>query len=217
MKKEERMDTEHRKFPARINFKGRIYYRGLQSIICRAIGLLFIKKVRGLENIPKNGPFLVIPNHGSFVDFMLVMDSLRPRRFLLFFIKSKYFDKKIWNHFLVQMGQIRADKHSIPRSLRGLKDQVSVVLFAEGTRTRNGNIGDAYPGLGMVGSKSNVPVIPMGIKGAYEFWPWNKKFPNLFYGKKIEIGFGKPLFFQQFDGPDEFSHEVMKQVKKLAK
>jgi 1-acyl-sn-glycerol-3-phosphate acyltransferase len=203
-------------FPKAVSFLGKIYYLLLQHLICRLTGLLLVKKIEGLHNIPSTGPFLLIPNHSSFVDFMLVMDSVRKRRFLSFFIKVKYFDMKIWNHFLLKMKQIRADKASIKKSISILSDGYPVVLFAEGTRTRDGKIGDAYPGLGMVAELTDAPVIPMGIKGAYQFWPWDRKIPNLLQGKKIEIAFGAPMDFEKFADAKVFSTEVMKFVKQLA-
>lgn len=208
---------EARTFPAYLKFLGKIHYFLLQNIVCRATGLLFVERVEGLENLPPNGPFLVVPNHGSFVDFMLVMDCLRRRRFLTFFIKKKYFDMKIWNRVLVWMCQIRADKYSIKNALNVLSTGYPVILFAEGTRTLTGEVGNAYPGLAMVGSMAKVPIIPMGINGAYEFWPWNKRFPNLLYGKKISVTFGEPVFFEQFADREEFMEKVMDEVKRLAK
>lgn len=202
-------------FPKAVKFFGRVYYFLLQHLICRTIGFLVVRKITGLENIPPGGPFLVVPNHSSFVDFMLVIDCLRKRRYLAFFVKKKYFDMKKWNHFLSRMGHIRADSHSIRRALAVLKEGCPVVLFAEGTRTRTGSMGDAYPGLGIVGSKAGVPVIPMGIKGAYELWPWNKKVPNLLQGRQIDISFGKPVSFECFSGVDEFAKKVMGDVKKM--
>lgn len=195
---------------------GRFYYGFLKNVICAVVGFIWARKVSGLENVPRRGAFLLVPNHGSFIDFMVVIYALRHIRLMSFFVKSKYFDMKAWNHFLAKMSQIRADRSSIKKALTYLKSGIPVVLFAEGTRTRDGEIGNAYPGLAMISGKVNVPVVPVGIKGAYDLWPWDKKFPNPLDGRAISISFGKPIFLKSFSSPKELSDSVMAEIKKLA-
>jgi|GEM_PF-1340903 len=211
---------KHKKelYPKSAMAKGRFYCWGLKHLISRFAGFLWLRKVRGVGYIPQQGPFLIVPNHQSFLDFMLVIFALKRVTNLIFFIKIPYFDMPLWKFFLFPMGHIRADRFSVKKALIFLtKEQLPVVLFAEGTRTRSGKVGDVYPGFGRIAKKiPNLKIIPIGISGAFDVWPWDKKFPRLHRG--VDLSIGKPLVFNEFSGDEEgFSRLVMKSINDLTK
>lgn len=197
--------------------EGWFYWWFTKNILAQVVGRIWVKNVKGLENIPQKGPFLVVPNHSSFIDFMVIMYVLRESGHLVFFIKEKYFEIKLWNKFLIEMHQIKADRRSIVRAKTALASGQPLVLFAEGTRTRSGEVGGAYPGLGAISSLVDVPVIPTGISGAFELWPWNKRFPSFSKRRSVQVSFGEPLRVGNFQSKEEFSTEVMKRVGELKK
>ncbi len=179
---------------------GRIYYSVLKNFFARIFAWIWLCKVKGEENIPKEGAFLIAPNHQSYLDFLLIIFVFRKSINLTFFIKKPYFNKLIWKHFLVQMGQIMADRRSIGKAISLLRDgQAPVVLFAEGTRTSTGEIGELNRSLAVIAEKiPDLKIIPVGIVGAFEAWPAGQKFPRL--GKKIKISIAKGVSFADIGG-----------------
>ncbi|MBT3356385.1 1-acyl-sn-glycerol-3-phosphate acyltransferase [bacterium] len=205
------------KYPENSSAKGRFYCWGLKNLVSRLAAFLWLREVNGLENIPDEGEYLIVPNHQSYLDFMLVIFALKKVKNLTFFVKTRYFDMPLWKFFLSPMGHIRADRKSISKAMRLLTDEnLPVVLFAEGTRTKTGKIGDPYPGFGRIAQKvPNVKIIPVGIKGAFEVWSWDRRGPKL-SGRKIDIRIGTALSFADFKGTEKaFSEKIMKEVAKL--
>lgn len=208
---------ESSNYPDSATSWGKFFCWGLKNLISIPVAFLWLKKVQGLQNIPRKGPYLVIPNHQSYMDFMLIIAAFRYIRNLIFFVKKPYFDIPLWKFFLFPMGHLRADRHSVNKALKLLvKEGHPVVLFAEGTRTRDGKVGDAYPGFGRIAEiVPGIPIIPVGIKGAYKVWPWNQKLPA-FPGRRVEISIGEALKFKDFEGSQaEFSELVMARIKEL--
>jgi len=76
------------------------------------------------------------------------------------------------------------------QSLRRLRDGWPLLVFPEGTRTKDGSIGSMRGGIGVLASRARVPVVPTLILGAFEAWPRNEKLPH---PSPIEVRYGKPL------------------------
>lgn len=209
--------SRRRLYPQSANAVGRFFCWGLKNLVSRTAAFFWLRKVRGLENLPVSGPFLVVPNHQSFMDFMLVIFALKQVTNLTFFVKKPYFDMPLWKFFLSPMGHIRADRTSVRKALNLLqKEHLPVVLFAEGTRTRTGKVGDAYPGFGRIAKKiPDLKIIPVGISGAFEVWPWDRKWPKL--SRSVDLTVGEALTFANFQGEEkEFSQLVMNRIHQLA-
>ncbi|MEA1926364.1 MAG: lysophospholipid acyltransferase family protein [Patescibacteria group bacterium] len=205
-------------YPDSMGFGSRLLYRVLRRIICCTMKFFWVKDVYGLENIPREGAFVVAPNHSSFIDWLVVFAALSRKKFISFLIKEKYYNKKFFNFFLRSMELMGTDGRSIRKAIRMLRNGHPVIIFPEGTRTRNGEIGEAIPGFSLISRVADVPVIPMGIKGAYELWPRDKKFPAFFQKKRIAVYFGKPMYVKKDSSKeelDEFSSEVMNEIKRL--
>jgi 1-acyl-sn-glycerol-3-phosphate acyltransferase len=178
---------------------GDFYYWVLKNLISRTVAFIWLGKLHGSENIPKEVPFLIVPNHQSYLDFLLIIWIFRKSGRLKFFIKESYFDNLFWNFFLVPMGQLRADAESIRRAMKLLREEkMPVVLFPEGKRTENGEIEELTGGLFVIARKNPaLKLVPVGISGAFEAWPRQKRFPR--FSKKIEISIGKPILLVDFE------------------
>lgn len=205
-------------YPGSMSFGNRLLYRVLRRIICFTMKFFWVKDIHGLENIPREGSFVIAPNHSSFIDWLVVFAALSHKKFLSFLIKEKYYDKRSLNFFLRSMELMGTDGRSIRKAIRMLRHGHPMIIFPEGTRTRNGEVGEALPGFGFISQSANVPVVPMGIKGAYELWPHDKKFPAFFQKKRIAAHFGKPMNVKKDSSKEEleeFSSEVMNEIKRL--
>jgi len=97
-----------------------------------------------------------------------------------------------------------------------------VIIFPEGTRSETNEVAPLKRGVALLASMAKCRVIPVGIKGAYEAWPKNKKFPRLFC--KITVIFGKPLDWKDYEKKysnkkqmqSEFTKDLEEAIKALS-
>lgn len=150
-------------------------------------------RVRGLENVPKEGAFLLLSNHQSFLDPVLIGVPIYRR--VHFVARDSLYKGKLAKKILqccmtipIKRGQ--ADTAAIKHILRTLKHGHGVGLFPEATRTNDGTIVDVKPGFGLLVRKSKAIVIPTVIEGAYESWPRHR---NFFLPGDIDISYGEPI------------------------
>jgi 1-acyl-sn-glycerol-3-phosphate acyltransferase len=86
-------------------------------------------------------------------------------------------------------------KEAVEKSIEVLKKGASLVIYPEGTRTRNGKMGEGKPGIAKIFLKTGVPILPVGIKGTFELMPPGTGFPKI--KRIVKINIGKPLFFEE--------------------
>jgi 1-acyl-sn-glycerol-3-phosphate acyltransferase len=89
------------------------------------------------------------------------------------------------------------DVKGVKESLKRLKAGHALLVFPEGTRTRDGTIGPMKAGIRFLAERAAVPIVPVLIEGAYEVWPRGMMFPTM---GRINILFGPPVAFG--DGAD---------------
>jgi len=189
------------------------------------IRLIWVKKVVGKEKLPKNGAYILAENHQSYFDW-LTLYSIMSRR-ISFLAAEKLFTSKFWRPFMEYTGQIKverdAEDKSVPLSL-GLEILASgqlLGIFPQGTRSRSGEIEKTYTGVARLALEARVPVVPVGVKNAFEVMAPSAKKPK--FKKIIEIYFGEPMDFSQYyDVPKtkelyrEITNEIMTEVARLA-
>jgi 1-acyl-sn-glycerol-3-phosphate acyltransferase len=172
---------------------------------------LHFERAYNSHNVPVDGPVLFVCNHQSFFDPMIVGCPLDREvdymaRDTLF--KHPLFGKLIRsvNAFPVKRGE--ADLGAIKETLRRLKDQRSVLLFPEGTRTVDGHISEFKTGLALLARKARCPVVPVVIDGAFEAWPRNCPISKPLI--PIRVTYGKP-----FDSEEVKNYSPEELVKKI--
>jgi 1-acyl-sn-glycerol-3-phosphate acyltransferase len=167
------------------------------------VKILFIKEVKGWENIPK-GNFILAPNHSSHLDQLAAGYVCVPRKFHYIGQIDRYTgtDRILLNILYFIAGVIRvhrkneeSKKEAVEKSIEVLKKGASLVIYPEGTRTRNGEIGEGKPGIAKIFLKTGVPILPVGIKGTFELMPPGTGFPKI--KREVKINIGKPLFFEE--------------------
>lgn len=168
-------------------------------------------KAFGLENIPTTGPVIFAPNHQSFLDAPLVVayldaDTLRNT---FFYAKSDHVRGILmrWlarNHGIVIM-DMRTLKDSIRTLGQVLTDGKNLVIFPEGTRTRDGHIGPFKKTFAILAQELDVPVVPVRIEGAYESWPRHRKFPRR---HKVSVTYLPPIRSREDESYEEFATRV---------
>ena len=174
----------------------------LYSFICithRVLGkLLFRMKLKlvHLHELPYKGPLIIAPNHSSYLDPPFLAALWWPKK-LDFFASQHLFQSKILK-FIFQRTHVHplnrgSGMQALRQALKLLSEGKTVVIFPEGTRTRDGSMGTLKKGIALLSEKAQCPVVPVFIKGAYEAWPPGKKLPYLFPKEPVTVYVGKPL------------------------
>jgi 1-acyl-sn-glycerol-3-phosphate acyltransferase len=161
--------------------------------------VFFSYRVYGQENIPEEGPVIVASNHVSYFDPPLV--GVASRRAMWFLARKTLLEWPILGPIFPSLNVIPVDRDGNDRTalkniIRLLQSGEGVVLFPEGTRSADGQLGQAQPGLGMIVAKTLAPVVPARIFGAYEAFPRGSK---KIQPGKISVVFGPPLRFSAAD------------------
>ncbi|MFI4876322.1 MAG: lysophospholipid acyltransferase family protein [Blastopirellula sp. JB062] len=159
----------------------RLWYDALR-VISRLGGVcLFRIRVYGRENWPLEGGALVCPNHQSFLDPVLV--GLTCQRRLNFLARQSLFKFTPFRWLIQSLDSIPVDRDG--SSLSGLKETLKrlkrgelVLIFPEGTRTQDGEIGPLKPGFIPLARRGGVPIVPVAIDGAFHAWPRTAKLPR---------------------------------------
>jgi 1-acyl-sn-glycerol-3-phosphate acyltransferase len=164
---------------------------------------LFIKEVKGWENIPKEN-FILAANHQSHLDQIITGYVCVPRSFTYIGQTDRYtgFDRLLLNILYFIAGVIRVNrkdpesrKRAKEEAIERLKKGECLIIYPEGTRTRTGKIQEGKLGVAKIFLKTGVPILPVGIVGAFELMPPGKAFPKI--KQIIKINIGKPLFFEK--------------------
>lgn len=187
-------------FPIHLSLLSRISNL-LFFILLKVIAKLFFRlKIQGRENFPEQGPYILCPNHTSFLDGPLLAASLN----FSSFIRTYYLGYSTYlNHPLLAWAQkpyrlIPVDPaKDLTETLRIchyiLNNRKVLCLFPEGVRSLDGTVREFKRGAGIFIKELNVPAIPVYIKGTYECWPRTRKLPR---PGKVTIYFGKKLTLQ---------------------
>ena len=199
----------------------RLIYRVAQTISYTYFRLFHRFRVQGLENIPKDKPFILACNHLSFFDPPAIGCKI-PRNLHYFARDSLFF----WplgllisslNSIPVNRGQL--DLGTLRKVLKVLKNGHPILVFPEGTRSEDGELQDPQKGLGLLVAKSSVGVIPARIYGSGKAFGKKHLIPRI--GRKIYINIGVEI---SFDDPKdakskknylEISTTVMSAIEKL--
>ena len=149
------------------------------------------------DKIPVEGPAIIAPNHFSFLDHFFV--AVYSRRKVHFMAKSQLFKRPmqfIYTHggvFPVRRGQRDVRSMEVAKTILGRGDLI--VMYAEGGRSRSGELGEAKPGVGKLALETGVPVVPTAIVGTERARNWKKlQFP------KVTVQYGDPLRFERVEG-----------------
>jgi 1-acyl-sn-glycerol-3-phosphate acyltransferase len=176
-------------------------------------------RLHGTENLPEGG-CLIACNHDSFFDPPAISCRLTCRP--AFLARKSLFKPPAFDRLLPQLQAIPVDQENpdmvgLKRIIAEAKSGVPVILFPEGSRSFDGHLQPPMPGIGLVLSKSGVPVVPARIFGAHNAWPRGGR-PLPFH--PIRVVFGHP-FQPQSDQPDkkmryqQLGEQVMDRIASL--
>lgn len=183
---------------------------------------LRVKKIRGMENIPKNSPILIVSNHIDYLDGwllgLLLLAKLKRRN---------YFITKTKNYFWTRGITIPLDKYGPEGSLEKahdfLKEGRVLILFPEGERNVKKELLKGKTGAARLALWTKCPVIPVGIIGFSASSFWASVFQAIFYSRAVTIIFGPPVDLTSYYDK-EMDHnllaactkKIMEEIGKLA-
>jgi 1-acyl-sn-glycerol-3-phosphate acyltransferase len=179
-----------------------IVFRPLLHVLVR-------NKWAGQENIPKKGPVLIAPNHMSYADWGT--DSLffyEAGRYPTFLIKASAFKVPFIGRLLVGCGQIpvaRGSKDaalSLKQAEQALADGAAVIVYAEGTATRDPDLWPmvAKTGIARLALATGAPVIPVARWGTQNVLPYGSKKVKLWPRQTVRTVAGKPVDLSEWAG-----------------
>lgn len=153
---------------------------------------------KGETNIPST-PCIFVANHQSFFDGLFLASVLKFKlmRKTYFYAKEKHIRNPFLKFLANRNNIIVMDlnhnlKESIQKMAEVLRKKKNLIIFPEGTRTKDGRMGDFKKTFAILSRELNVPVVPVSINGAFEALPRGSFFPKPF--KKIKIEFHHPVF-----------------------
>lgn len=147
------------------------------------------------ENVPATGPVILASNHASFIDPPLIGSGLH--RTVNYLARESLFRFPIIGAILRSWNAVPVDREGGGAAgLRAILDRLlaggAILLFPEGTRTKNGNLQPVRSGIGLTVIKSNAPVVPVRVFGTYEAYNRHHKFPR---PRRIAVKYGRVIDF----------------------
>ncbi len=198
-----------------------IFYWFVKAIFYPFVRLYLGLRRDGLEHLPRRGPVIIISNHVSYMDAILLGSAApRPIRFIV--LKWMY-DLHLLRWFYWGMGTVpvRAggqDSAGIRRALKVLQRGAVLGIFPEGTRSPDGRIGETRPGAAILAAMSGAPVVPAFIAGARESLPVGGRFPG---PARVRVRFGPALVYERGtgrrarDGILKFAADIEAAIRRL--
>ena len=172
-----------------------IFYN-LAKLLAR---VFFRMRVVHPERMVESGPLILAVNHTSYFDPPLA--GICSRRGVYYLARKTLLKWPFFGPLFPAMNVIPVerdgnDMSALREVIKKIKDGNGVVLFPEGTRSKDGNIQPARAGIGFVIAKTGAPVLPMRIFGAYDAFPKNSK---RLHFTQITVVIGEPLVFSPDD------------------
>lgn len=158
------------------------------------LGVFYRLRITGKHNIPMQGPVLVVANHQSFIDPLLVGAVSYPRP-LISLARSTLFRFPLGPIIralnAVPIDRGKGDTKAIKTCIEVLNDGLALLIFPEGTRTEDGDLKPFKSGPMLLIKRAKPLVLPVAIDGAFQAWPKRRKLPHLF--GHINVRWGEPI------------------------
>lgn len=166
-----------------------MFYKVMHIIVRFFFRFVFRMKVKGYENMPKEGGVIVAFNHRSNLD--PVIAALSSKRPLTFMAKEELFKNWFFGGLIKKLGAFpvkrgRGDIGAIKAALKILDDDRVMLMFPEGHRIKDDRKVKAKPGVALIAQRAKVPVVPVCISGKYKWM------------HKITITYGKPVTLEEY-------------------
>ncbi len=169
-------------------------------------------KTYGMVHVPHQGKVIIASNHISNLDPPFVGVAVKKK--IHFLAKEELFRISLFGRILKSVNAIplkrgRYSADSLKKAIELLNKGEGILVFPEGTRSRDGNLGKPKLGIGMLVVRTKAPVLPVLIENSNKF----------FKLKPVKITFGKLVYYDNFEENREsyeiVSEDILEQIKKL--
>ncbi len=196
-----------------------VYYVG--RFLTRVLLFLFTRwRVVGKENIPAQGPLLVVVNHINLADPPIV--GLSIGRKVMFIAKEELFRPGFAGYIVRNFGAFPVrrqgmNKEALRKAERLLAQGIALIIFPEGRRSQGARLESAYSGSALIAAHSGAPVLPIGIYGTEKI----KGRAWLLQRPKVTVNIGAPFYPVSGNGKmsrarlDELTHSIMGRIAEL--
>lgn len=203
-------------------------YWFMYRIVRPLLRIVFRPVVKGLENVPAEGPVILASNHLSFVDSVLI-PLVVPRR-VTFLAKAEYFEgsglARILGAFLDAMGHIpvprtaaAAAAAALDIAQQTLDEGNAFAIYPEGTRSEDGRLYRGHTGVGHLALNAHVSVVPVAVRDTQRIMPVGARLPRIV---RPGVTFGVPIDYKAFAdmhparGRRALTDEIMQEIQKLS-
>ncbi|HYV29127.1 MAG TPA: lysophospholipid acyltransferase family protein, partial [Candidatus Eisenbacteria bacterium] len=165
------------------------------------------------ERVPLQGPVILAANHASFLDPPLVGSGVK--RSINYLARESLFRFPVVGWVLHQWQVVPVDREGGgAKGLKAILDRLlrggAIILFPEGTRTRDGKLQPARSGIGLTVIKSAAPVVPVRVFGTFEAFGRHMKFPR---PHRVAVKYGRPMAFADLrKEADNCSKQRLKEI-----
>lgn len=172
-----------------------LWWYAVQAVCYVWVNLCYRYRVWGLNNLPRTGPVLLLSNHQSFLDPVLIGVACHYRqchamaRSTLFKNQGFAWLIRSLNAFPVERGT--TDMAAMRRAIQVLQEGHALLVFPEGTRTPDGTTKPLASGTMLLIKRAKPAVVPVAVEGAFDVWPKARKLPRGF--GTISVAIGEPI------------------------
>lgn len=194
----------------------------LKNIFLFIFKVFWSLKTEGRNFIPSRGPYILCPNHASYLDGFFVFSALPFHSAVdTFFLgHTAIFEHPLvsWAVKLARLIPIDPSAYlteAMQAASYVLEHKKVICIFPEGGRSIDEQIGEFKKGIGILAKELNVQVIPVYIQGSHYSWPRTSKFPRPFI--RVKVIFGRPIYWRNLGNDYEtIADALRKEVLKLA-
>jgi len=197
-----------------------------REVVHRLVGPFLGFLVRGptiqggewLADLPR--PLLICPNHQSHLDIPVLRRSLGGHgrwRLAIAAADDYWFQRRVYRLVVswfaaIPFRRVGSGAESVRAVEALLADGWRLVIFPEGTRSRNGDIGRFKPGAALIAVRTGVPVLPVRIDGLWDVLPPGSRRPHR---RPVRVRFGEPLIARPDESPRAFAERLEATVRAL--
>jgi 1-acyl-sn-glycerol-3-phosphate acyltransferase len=191
------------------------YFRFVRATCAAFFRVYFRLEFRGLENVPQRGPFILSPNHQSYLDpFWVSIPFPYPLRYMTW---DRFIYMPVIGHFIRTLGAFpvkldKSDRAALRLSLQHLRQGGALMIFPEGGRTRTGHVMPFKPGVIRLALDAQVPIVPVTVVGGYKAYSPHHLFPR---PRKVRVIYHAPIHLPRVRDKEELKNLLQEQTTRL--